>query len=95
MWYLWHLTFWESSSLVNELTILGVLIGASLGIGLAVEHTKSILIAACFHMIGNIIMFSSLIMENITFHNRLIIAGICIVFWITLLVFWDKRKRIE
>jgi len=93
MWYAWHLTFLGSSNLVNELIILAILIGASWGIGQAVEHTKSLMVAACFHMIGNLVALSSLLKSCYTFSERMLISGICVLIWILILMSWEKLGR--
>ncbi|MBD3386415.1 CPBP family intramembrane metalloprotease [candidate division KSB1 bacterium] len=92
LWYTWHLTFLSGHiNLINELIIFLILFAASVGIGFAVKYTQSIIVAACMHMIGNIIAFSSLLKQSISVQNRLIIAGICIFTWIIILIFWDKK----
>lgn len=91
LWYAWHLTFLRSPvNIKGELIILTILILASAGIGAAVEYTHSVLVAACFHSLGNIIAFSSLIKKSVTFHHRLIIVGVCIFVWILALSFWER-----
>lgn len=92
LWYAWHLTFLPGSfNIINELIIFLILFFASIGIGYAVKHTKSIMVAACMHMIGNIIAFSSLIKMSIDVQKRFIIIGISIIAWIFILNFWNKR----
>jgi len=92
LWYAWHLTFIGGHlNIKGELIILVILILASAGIGEAVKHTRSIMVAACLHSIGNILVFSSLIKTSIPWHNRLAIAGISIFVWIFILIFWDKK----
>lgn len=92
LWYAWHLTFLNGHiNLINELIIFLILFAASIGIGYAVKHTQSIIVAACMHMIGNIIAFSSLIKQSISVHNRFIITGVSIFAWIIILIFWDKK----
>lgn len=95
MWYTWHLTFLRGPvHLVNDLIILAILILASWGIGLAVRYTRSLLVAACLHMIGNIVAFSSLVQKSVSADSRLLIAAISIAAWMVILVFWDKIARL-
>jgi len=100
LWYAWHMTFLGGPiHIVNELSIFLILFFASVGIGLAVKLTQSVLVAACLHMLGNILVFSSLIKQSISLQNRLIIIGVSVFTWIIILIFWDKkiviRKCIE
>lgn len=92
LWYAWHLTFLDGHiHIVNELIIFLILFFASVGIGLAVKHTRSIMVAACLHMIGNTLAFSSLIKQSISLQNRFIIIGVSLFAWIFILIFWDKK----
>lgn len=92
LWYAWHLSFLNGSvSFLNELTILLILIAASWGLGQVAESTRSIMAAACLHMIGNILAFSSFVKRSLPLNHRLIIIGICIAFWIVILIRWDSK----
>jgi len=80
LWYAWHLTFLGGHiNFINELIIFLILFVACIGIGYAVKHTQSIIVAACMHMIGNIIAFSILIKQSISVQNRFIIIGVRIL----------------
>lgn len=92
LWYAWHLSFLGNTNLGHEFQILVILIGASWGIGLAVEHTRSVMVAACLHIIGNIVALSSLLKQSFTGTERLIIAGICVAVWIPILIYWEKNR---
>ncbi len=58
-WYAWHLTFLGETNLMNECVIFLILWASSIGIGIVAKKTQSIIIAACFHIIGNILAFST------------------------------------
>lgn len=90
-WYSWHLTFLGKTSFQNELIIFGILFLSSIGIGVMADRTKSILFAACFHMIGNILAFSSELSDHLGKDTRNIAVAISIVVW--LIVFFIVRKR--
>jgi membrane protease YdiL (CAAX protease family) len=95
MWYFWHLTLFSGNLyILNEIIILSILILASWGIGQAVEYTHSIVVAACLHSVGNIMAFSSLIKSSMDFNHRIILVLICIVAWILILVYWDKKIKV-
>jgi hypothetical protein len=90
LWYTWHLSFLEGElNMTQELTILVILIIVSSAIGQAIEHTRSIVVAACLHMVGNILAFSSLLRESVAGDERLLIVGICALVWAAMLIFWD------
>ncbi|MBD3341646.1 MAG: CPBP family intramembrane metalloprotease [Candidatus Lokiarchaeota archaeon] len=91
LWYAWHLTFIGNIlHLKSELSILFILILASWGIGQAAEYTQSIIVSGCLHIIGNIMAFSSLILQGIDLNGRLTIAGISVFAFVLMLVVWEK-----
>lgn len=91
IWYLWHLSFISTrTDLLNELKFFLILVFASWGIGAIAEKTKSIVASACFHIIGNIITFSSLLSTSVDSKTRYIIFGICLTSWILIVNTWDK-----
>jgi membrane protease YdiL (CAAX protease family) len=91
LWYAWHLSFLGGQpNIVNELKIFLILFLGSIGIGYAVRGTRSIFVAACLHMIGNILVFSSFVKQSISFQNRLFILAVSIFVWTVLLIFWDR-----
>jgi len=85
IWYFWHLTFLRKTTLVNEVLIAFVLILSSIGIGYVTDKTKSIFVAACFHIIGNILAFSSLFSNVLPLNTRIILVSIFIMIWMVLL----------
>lgn len=90
-WYLWHLSFISNETTVfDELKFFGILVFASWGIGAIAEKTKSVFACACFHLIGNILTFSPLILNSFDNQTRYIIFGICLFFWIIIVNTWEK-----
>ncbi|WP_185145793.1 type II CAAX prenyl endopeptidase Rce1 family protein [Chryseobacterium sp. SNU WT5] len=92
-WYTWHLTFLGQTSFLNELVIFGILFLSSIGIGIMADRTKSIFFAACFHLIGNTLAFSSELTTYLTKDTRNITVAISIVVWL-IAFFIAKRKKI-
>lgn len=90
-WYTWHLTFMGKTSFQNELIIFGILFLSSIGIGVMADRTKSVLFAACFHMIGNILAFSSELSDHLGKDTRNIAVAVSVVVWLA--VFFIIRKR--
>ena len=97
LWYCWHLWFLQHSMLddpsgffTNMLVGLVIIGGASWGIGLIADRTKSILASACFHMLGSFIQFNPAITENVDKNTRWVLFGICLTYWIFMLNRWKK-----
>lgn len=90
-WYCWHLTFLGKTSFPNELIIFGILYLSSIGIGVMADRTKSILFAACFHMVGNILAFSSELSDHLGKDIRSLAVAVSVVVW--LIVFFVIRKK--
>lgn len=90
-WYCWHLTFLGKTSFPNELIIFGILYLSSIGIGVMADRTKSILFAACFHMVGNILAFSSELSDHLGKDTRSLAVAVSVVVW--LIVFFVIRKK--
>jgi membrane protease YdiL (CAAX protease family) len=97
-WYFWHFTFLlGDNSLGTEISNLGFLVLASVGIGFVADRTRSIFAAAAFHIVGNILMTSAEFRTFIPAPNaRLTIVLICVVVWLIMLRLWGMRdKRIR
>lgn len=92
-WYAWHLTFLQPTTISNELLTIGFIVLASVGIGFVADRTGSILAAAAFHIIGNIMGltsdFRTLMPEP---SRRLWIVGIGFVLWLIMLRVWRVRR---
>ncbi len=93
LWYLWHLSFLTNQDLIANLQFLGWMIFGSWGIGKVIDSTKSILVATCFHMIINIMMFNSYLTKGIDDFSKLIILGISVILWIIILIYWKKGEK--
>ena len=85
VWYAWHLTFLGHTNALNEVAILVILILASYGIGLIADRTQSIIAAACFHILGNILGLSAEIQHAVPAKTRIWIVAACVVCWWALL----------
>ena len=92
-WYAWHLTFLQRTTMENELLTVGFIVLASVGIGFVADRTGSILAAAAFHILGNIMGltsdFRTLIPDP---SRRLWIVGICFLIWLVMLRVWRVRR---
>lgn len=94
LWYLWHLSFLTNQDLIANLQFLGWMIFGSWGIGKVIDSTKSIIVATCFHMIINIMMFNGYMTKGIDGSSKLIILGISIVSWIAIMIYWKKKEKL-
>ena len=93
LWHAWHLNFVEGGlHLRGELTVLVLLVLGSWGIGTAVVHTRSIVVAACIHMTGNILAFSSLIKAAVGGSQRLAIVAGCVAWWTVIMFLWERLQ---
>lgn len=93
LWYLWHLPFISNQNFFDNIQFLGWMIFGSWGIGKIIDSTKSIIVATCFHMIINIMMFNSLIKDGIDGTSKLIILGVSVALWVIILNVWEKEKK--
>lgn len=93
-WYSWHLTFLGKTSFQNELIIFSILFLSSIGIGVMADRTKSILFAACFHMVGNILAFSSELSDHLGKDTRNLTVGISVVVWLSVFFIVRKKKAV-
>lgn len=93
LWYLWHLSFLTNQNISDNLQFLGWMIFGSWGIGKVIDSTKSIIVAACFHMIINIMMFNGYLTNGIDGTEKLIILGTSVVLWIIIMAVWKKEEK--
>ena len=93
LWYLWHLSFINTFSILSNLQFLGILILGSWGIGQVARKTKSIIACTCFHLLINIMMFNPIIKNGINGNSKLIIFFVSIGIWIFILSTWEKSKK--
>lgn len=91
VWYAWHLSWVSSSSLVSELAGLAVLVAAAIGIGVVADRTRSVLAAAAIHTLGNMMGLTTDFRVLLSAHERLQIAGVCLLAWAVMLVLWLRR----
>lgn len=91
-WYTWHLTFLGNTTLINELMTFAILWASSIGIGVMAERSQSILFASCFHIIGNVLSFSTELTQYLTMNVRIIAIVISVLIWGLALI---KTKEIQ
>lgn len=94
-WYLWHWDFLDKTSLMPNLIMCGGLILGSAGIGKIAEKTKSILVCAAFHTLGNIGFMYGLVVKNVALEMRLGIIAVCVVVWVWVIKKWDAEKELK
>ena len=100
LWYVWHFWFLRYSPVNEPVSFLisitsgfAILFGASWGLGVVAESTRSILAAACFHMLGSLIFFNPIITESVAEPIRWTIFALCLVFWVVMLRRWIKQNE--
>ena len=91
IWYAWHWYFLREGN-DAKLIMIPILIAASAGIGEIAKSTKSILICAAVHGIVNILIIYSIISNQLTSYQKLIILAICLAFWIPLIRKLEKQN---
>ncbi|MFC2086240.1 type II CAAX prenyl endopeptidase Rce1 family protein [Bacteroidota bacterium] len=102
LWYVWHLWFlkYDSNSkisdiIITEFILLSILVISSWGIGQLAELTKSVAVSACAHLLGSLVQFNSLIINNFAANLRWIIFAACLISWsfIVYLMVIESNKR--
>jgi membrane protease YdiL (CAAX protease family) len=91
-WYAWHLSYLTPHPIGDELLSLGFIILASIGIGFVADRTKSILAAASFHIVGNIMGLTAnfkLLIPSLQTRAAIILA--CVAVWLLMLRLWRMR----
>jgi len=91
LWYTWHLSFIGDSTIADHLIVLPMLIFGSLGLGEVVRYTKSILVAACFHLLIQIMFFNTFFRHSLSGQEKLIVFGILLSSWLIILKLWQKE----
>ena len=95
-WYPWHFTFLQGHTFGTEALILGMLVAASIGIGLVADRTGSILAAAAFHTVANVLGLTAYFAVFIPSPSeRWTIVGICIAVWVPMLRVWRVRAAAQ
>lgn len=97
-WYAWHFSYLiGDSSIGNEISNIIFVLAASIGIGFVADRTHSILAAAAFHTIGNVLMTSAEFRAFIPAQGtRTTVVLVCVAVWLVMLRLWgmrDKRAR--
>jgi len=92
MWYAWHLSFLSDHSIFNNLKFFGILLIGSWGISQVIKSTHSIISAACFHMIYNILMMQSNGKIEFDLNKKLFVIGACVISWIIILKLWERQS---
>lgn len=95
IWYLWHLHFLSDPSLLANLKFWGICVLASWGIAQIARTTFSVMACACFHLIGNLLGTSKTLSQSMSPEKRFGIIGLCIAFWVILVVKWRAKKEIN
>jgi membrane protease YdiL (CAAX protease family) len=93
LWYLWHLSFIHETGILNNLIFLGILTLGSWGLAKVVEHSKSVLAAAGFHMLINVVMMNSVIRDGLSSSEKLIFLGISLPLFVFILIIWQKNNK--
>lgn len=91
IWYTWHWYFLRVGS-DPKIIMIPILIAASVGIGEISKLTKSIIICAAVHGIVNILIIYSIISNQLTSLQKVIILAICLAFWIPLIMKLGKQN---
>lgn len=95
-WYAWHLSWVTNASIGGEVAGALILIVAAIGIGFVADRTRSILAAAAFHVIGNIMGMTTDFRTLMPPGERLLLAGLCFGVLLIVLRLWriaDKGAR--
>lgn len=95
-WYAWHLSWVTNPPIGGQIAAALILIAAAIGIGFVADRTGSILGAAAFHVLGNIMGMTTDFRALIPQHERLLLAGCCLVALLIVLRIWreaDAARR--
>lgn len=90
-WWLWHWFFLRDGN--PRWGLLPALIGASAGLGQVVALTRSVLMAAAFHTLGNILLMYSLVANALSWTEKGIVVGLCLLVWGPMM--WRLGKKEE
>lgn len=88
LWYAWHLSWVTNPSIAGELASALILVVAAVGVGFVADRTRSILAAAAFHVLGNILGMTTDFRTLVSLHERLVLAGCCLVALLIVLRIW-------
>lgn len=93
LWWFWHLGFIENFDLFSNIKFLIILTVSAWGLGILIEHTKSVLVVSAFHMIVNILFLNPIFTNGLPLNQRLIVVAISFVLWTAILILWEKQKK--
>ncbi len=93
LWYSWHLPFVENHDLISNLKFFGIMLLGSWGIGEVIHATKSVLTAACFHMLYSILILQIKNELSLDTNIKFIIIAICVIVWVVILKVWTKEQK--
>jgi membrane protease YdiL (CAAX protease family) len=92
LWYAWHLPSLGGNPLASELVTIAFMILASIGIGFVADRTGSVLAAASFHIIGNVMGLTTdftAIIPAVQTRGLIVLAAVAI--WLVILRIWRAR----
>ncbi len=93
LWYLWHLSFINNSSIIFNLKFFGILLIGTWGMGKVIQSTKSVLSVSCFHMIYNILILRMGYLFEVSEYKKILIIGICVIGWVMVVKIWEKEQE--
>jgi membrane protease YdiL (CAAX protease family) len=92
IWYAWHFSWVEDHAIRDQVFNIGFMIAASVGIGFVADRTASVLAAAAFHVIGDIMGlmpdFRAMIPDS---YQRFVIVATCVAVWLITMRIWRIR----
>lgn len=94
-WYAWHLSWVTNPSIGGEGAGALILIAAAIGIGFVADRTQSILAAAAFHVIGNILGMTTDFRMLVPSGERLLLAGLCFGVLLAVLRLWRISDKVR
>lgn len=93
VWYAWHFSWIEHHPIGDQLFTIGFMVLASIGIGFVADRTRSVLAAAAFHIIGDVMGlmpdFHMLIPSQ---RQRVVIVASCVVLYLLIMRLWRRRE---
>lgn len=96
IWYIWHTSFLDSSlsmaSVITQEKFLLALLAGSYLLGSLVDKTNSVLLAASFHFIINMMAFNRISGITESDSGRLHLMGVIFLVWAPMLVHSHMRR---
>ena len=91
IWYTWHWYFLREGN-DAKVIMIPILIAASVGIGEIAKMTKSIMICAAVHGIVNVLIIYSIISNQLSSIQKILILVTCLAIWIPLIRKLEKQN---